>query len=174
MIGDDADEWEGTVCFPGDTPCGAVWWSRLARAVGRDPRGWAVHACIFGGSFVTILCCLLYAGEYLGRTATILVALCDALQCVAYYVWHWNVVWRSCFASSVPWYDKMTAILLYAVAIGLKLATPWLVAFETDRTSAVGAAAGAYIFHWSMYAVTQLTVRYERRGSKSRNGKTCV
>lgn len=140
MHSDDTeeDEWKGAVCVPGDATCGAVWWSRLTRAVRGDPRGWFTHACILSGSLPVLLCCILYAGEYMGPTSTTLVCLCDALQCMAYYVWHWRVLRHNCFASSVSWLNRGMALLLYTVAIAFKLATPWCVVYSPDRTSAMG------------------------------------
>lgn len=157
------DEWDGDLCIPDNTFCDTVWWHRLARALREDPRGWFTHACIFSGSLPVLLCCILYAAEYMGPISTTLVCLCDALQCVAYYVWHWRVLRHNCFTSSVSWLSKGMALSLYTVAIAFKLATPWCVVYAPDRTSAMGVAGGAYIYHWTMYTETQLTLWCEAR-----------
>lgn len=162
MLCDISDE-DHAVCVPGETLCGTVWWSRLARAIRRDPLGWAAHACIAGGSWVTMLCCMLYAGGYLGQAVTIFVSLCDASQCIAYYVWHRDTLRRNCFESSVSWLNRMMFCFLYPIPVGFKLATPWLVTYATDPLSAVGAAGVALIYHWTMYVTTELCVWDEAR-----------
>jgi hypothetical protein len=88
---------------------------------------------------------------------TAVVCLCDAAQCVAYYAWHWDVLWRNCFERSVPWMNRAMSLFLYPTPVAFKLATPWLVAYAPDSTSAMGAAGAALIYHWTMYAVTQLS-----------------
>jgi len=153
---DDAAEQDRDIYRPGNTLCGTVWWSRLVRVVREAPLSWCIHASVAGGSLLTLMCCMLYAAEYMDWVSTAFVCLGDAAQCLAYYARHRDVVWRNCFAPSQSRLNRLMSLCLYPLPVGFKLAALWLIAHAVDRTSAAGAAGAALIYHWTMYGTTQL------------------